>query len=421
MTEVAFWFENGKIFETNLSSPNLGNSGVGGTEYQFVLLAHLLSTLRPSEINVTFFVEKIQLLPSQIKQIQVNSLAEAYEVALELKVDYLIFRPRRDLPGEIRRLEFSGTKLIPWLHITPKRAYLDWLGSTEIVHRVIFVGDDQRMRTIDHQVYKIASTIYNSSNGSYSMSKERKKDTVVFVGALVPRKGFHLLAQAWNDVRKAIPDAKLLVIGSGSLYDRSARLGPLNLAEESYEALIAKYLFSGADLEFNGVNFLGNLGPEKKHYIETATVGVVNPSGLTENCPMSVVEFYQSGIPVVSSVKYGIRDMVIHGETGLRCRGTKELSKALIQFLDGTIDSEEIGQNGMDFAKQKFSPHSIVNQWMRVFKSDIEPPLKMNGYWIHKIFARLKGLHLLPSKLAMVEDQKIFIANLRVSLTKTRK
>jgi glycosyltransferase involved in cell wall biosynthesis len=46
---------------------------------------------------------------------------------------------------------------------------------------------------------------------------EKDPALVVFLGALVPRKGFPLLLEAWPDVRDQHPGARLLVIGKGEL------------------------------------------------------------------------------------------------------------------------------------------------------------------------------------------------------------
>jgi glycosyltransferase involved in cell wall biosynthesis len=421
MQKLGFWFENHRIATVDLSSPELGNAGVGGTEYQFVLLAYLLLLMKPEDVEVTFFLEAKQSLPKGIKQVVVPDLNAAYKKSSAQSDDFLIFRPRRDITDEIIQISFNKTKLIPWLHITPKRNYLDWFVNNPVIHRVVFVGDDQRLRTIDHKVFANSSTIFNASCGIYKATGTRKNNSVVYLGALVPRKGFHILAKAWSDVRKEIPQAELFVVGSGALYDKNAQLGSLKLAESSYEDQFVNLLGGEDGIQRLGVHFLGNLGLEKKNIIDSATVGVVNPSGLTENCPMSVVEFYQSGVPVVSSVKYGMRDMIVSGETGVLCRSSSDLSAALIKFLNGSLDSERFGSKGIEFAKEKFSPELIVENWMQIFAGEFKATGKPKGYWVHRSLAIIKRLHLLPSNFPMVEDQKIYLARLRDKFLKIRR
>ena len=349
-----------------------------------------------------------------INQIVVEDISGAYAKSCGERIEYFVFRPRRDISTEIKELGNGFTKLLPWLHITPKREYLDWFSRSVSVERVIFVGDDQRMRTIDHEVYRKSTTIFNASNGNYNMTQTRRKNRVVYVGALVPRKGFHILASVWAKIRTEVPNAELLVIGSGALYDKSVQLGQLHLAEEEYENRFIRLLGGKDTLENNGVYFLGNLGIEKKGVIETATVGVVNPSGLTENCPMSVVEFYQSGIPVISSRKYGMRDMILSPRTGVLCKNRRQLSDSIIKFLKEEISAVDVGRNGLIFGKEKFAPEIIVEKWIQVFSGNFDTASRKKGYLIHKLFAVAKKLYLVPADFPMVEDQKIFLANLRI-------
>jgi hypothetical protein len=161
------------------------------------------------------------------------------------------------------------------------------------------------------------------------------------------------------------------------------------------------------------LKILGNLGIEKRGVIETATLGVVKPSGLTENCPMSVVEFYQSGIPVVSSKKYVMRDIILSPGTGVLCKNQRQLSDSIIKFLKEEISAAEIGHNGLIFGKKKFAPEIIVENWRQVFLCNFDTAPRKQGYLIHKLFALAKKLKIVPTDFPMVEDQKIFLANLR--------
>jgi glycosyltransferase involved in cell wall biosynthesis len=414
--KIGFWFENKTLGNIDISTPERGNPGIGGTEYQFVLIAYALLTFCPGEYEVYFFVEKEQKIPRGINQIQVSDLCMAYDVCTQNNIQFLVFRPRRDISQNIKSLKFAETKLIPWLHITPKREYLDWFVGNTLIHSVIFVGDDQRMRTIDHKVYKESRTIYNSASGQFEATQSRRKDTVVFLGALVPRKGFHILAKAWTEVHRRHPEAKLNVIGSGRLYDKNVKLGPLGIADAKYESVFMRILGGKEGIREKSVHFLGNLGVEKKSYISEATVGVVNPSGITENCPMSVVEFYEHGIPVVSSKKYGLRDMIIPNKTGLLCNSSRGLSKAIINLLDDQTNAQKMGTYGLTFAQGKFSPLVVVKDWVKVFEGGNAGNQRQKGYFVHKIFAFFKSIHVLPESFPMVEDLKIYLARIRNSL-----
>jgi hypothetical protein len=113
--------------------------------------------------------------------------------------------------------------------------------------------------------------------------------------------------------------------------------------------------------------------------------------------------------------------MIVSGETGVLCRSSSDLSAALIKFLNGSLDSERFGSKGIEFAKEKFSPELIVENWMQIFAGEFKATGKPKGYWVHRSLAIIKRLHLLPSNFPMVEDQKIYLARLRNKFLKIRR
>ena len=78
--------------------------------------------------------------------------------------------------------------------------------------------------------------------------------TVVYMGALVEGKGFSELCSIWPSIINEVPNATLLVLGSGSLYGR-IKLGPLGIAEESYERKFASYITDKKGIIIPSVRF----------------------------------------------------------------------------------------------------------------------------------------------------------------------
>ena len=58
--------------------------------------------------------------------------------------------------------------------------------------------------------------VRNMGNGGHN---------VVYLGGLNKYKGFHVLAKAWKKVLAEVSDAKLIVLGSGKLYNRETSMG----------------------------------------------------------------------------------------------------------------------------------------------------------------------------------------------------
>ena len=63
------------------------------------------------------------------------------------------------------------------------------------------------------------------------LSSMQQSVNVVYMGCLVRSKGFHVLARYWGDIVRAVPTARLHVVGTRRLYNEGAALGPLGLAK----------------------------------------------------------------------------------------------------------------------------------------------------------------------------------------------
>lgn len=124
-----------------------------------------------------------------------------------------------------------------------------------------------------------------------------ERDLVVFVGRLEHYKGVDLLLDAWLRVRAARPNARLVIVGSGT-------------AGDEMRARAAQAGFDGS------VQFTG-FAPddEKVAWLRRATV-VVQPSR-KEGWGLTVLEANACGTPVVATDVPGLRDSVRHGTSGL--------------------------------------------------------------------------------------------------------
>lgn len=62
------------------------------------------------------------------------------------------------------------------------------------------------------------------------------------MGALIPEKGFLILAKMWKYILKKVPMARLQVIGGGNLYSRNCSLGRMGIADKLFEEEFFPYL-----------------------------------------------------------------------------------------------------------------------------------------------------------------------------------
>lgn len=128
-----------------------------------------------------------------------------------------------------------------------------------------------------------------------------RKPIVLFAGRLIEKKGLAYLIDAMALVRTSIPDAELVVAGTGPLRETLARR-----AEDA-----------GVRVEF-----LGRIPPEAVGgWMAEASLycmpSVRAANGDAEGLPTAVVEAMACGLPVVATRHAGIPEAVVHGETGL--------------------------------------------------------------------------------------------------------
>jgi phosphatidylinositol alpha-1,6-mannosyltransferase len=187
--------------------------------------------------------------------------------------------------------------------------------------------------------------------------KIENRPTLLCIGRLVHRKGQDQLIKAMVLIKKEVPDALLLIIGSGP---REAHL----------RKLIAKY-----HLE-NDVQLLGRITYDQlpKHFLLGDVF--VSPSrtrlaGLeVEGLGIVYLEASACGLPVIAGDSGGAPDAVKVNETGLVVDGTDttEIAEACISLLSNPKLAKEYGVNGRKWAVENWN----WNYWGKEFAKVLE-------------------------------------------------
>jgi colanic acid/amylovoran biosynthesis glycosyltransferase len=129
----------------------------------------------------------------------------------------------------------------------------------------------------------------------------QRESFVLFTGRLDEKKGCEYLIRAMGKVQERLPTAELVLIGDGPLRSPLEQLAHQHLS--SYR-------------------FLGFQPPEVvRHWMSRARIfaapSVRAKSGDAEGYPNVFAEAQSMGLPVVSFSSDGVREAVVHGETGL--------------------------------------------------------------------------------------------------------
>lgn len=387
MKRVAFYLDNSAIRATDCSNALDGNPGIGGTEWLFVAVSSLLAN-RDNEIETVLYTTVSGAFPVGIDNVVVKDLSEAIELADSSGFDYLVVKHLADniISGRLD-VRTKHLQIICWCHVFVCHWELDYYAQNHLISKVVFVGREMYDLYRDHKIYQKATYIYNcvpSGNAREMVQKvpyHSRRNVVVYVGSLVPFKGFHLLAQAWPQIIEEVPDAEMYVIGSGKLYDKNSQLGEWGIAEESYENSFMSFLTQSGKI-IPSVHFMGVMGEDKKEILLKSKVGVPNPSGITETFCLSAVEMQMHGCRI-ATIKYpGYLDTVRNGKLYGRRDNLAEVVIELLKSSDNDYDKS------MDYFEHNFSFDVVCKKWEELLKTGtIRYTDKLNN-----LFYRLKWL-----------------------------
>ena len=173
----------------------------------------------------------------------------------------------------------------------------------------------------------------------------RPGDRIVYFGRLSREKGLHTLVRA-----AAASKTKVAIAGVG--------------AEE--EALIRLARRLGADVEFPGF-----LMGERLHEFVRSARAVVLPSEWYENAPMSVLEAYALGKPVIGARIGGIPELIRENETGYQFASgeIEALTDILLRVAAGPAATlEEMGRRGRRWVEADFTAEVYRERILAVYR-----------------------------------------------------
>ena len=413
MKKIAFYLDNAAIASTDCSKALESNPGIGGTEWLIIAISTLLSE-RDNGLDITLFTTSQANLPVGLKNVIVKDLSEAIVVADSAKVDYLVVKHlAENIVNHTFDVRTEHLRIICWCHVFVCHWELDHYADNEIITKVVFVGREMFDLYRDHRIYSKTTYIYNCVPSGNARECVRlnpygtRNNVIVYVGSLVPFKGFHLLAEAWPKVKMQIPDAELFVIGSGKLYNKNSLLGEWQIADAEYEDRFMPYLLSNGKLHPD-VHFMGVMGEEKKDVLLRSRIGVPNPSGITETFCLSAVEMQMYGCRIATNNYPGYLDTVRNGKLFDR-KGN--LADLIIDLLKSTDSNYE---EAMDYFESEFSYDTVCSKWEELLTTGnlhYSKKLRNPFYrfkWLKEFMRIIKQYVPILSHLQMVERFLIF-------------
>lgn len=172
---------------------------------------------------------------------------------------------------------------------------------------------------------------------------------------LICTRGFHpyycidIVVRAFAEVQRTFPDARLDLVGGGPL-------------EGEVRNLVRNMKLTGID--FKGVAAHHEIG----RFYDEADI-FINASRL-DNMPISVLEAFASGMPVVSTEPEGMPFLVEHGRTGLLSPtgDAAALARNVIRVLQDFELAERLVENARQ-ELQRYCWPVVREQWLKVYRA----------------------------------------------------
>lgn len=190
-------------------------------------------------------------------------------------------------------------------------------------------------------------TLYNFSTSITDKVKVLPEEKYfLFFGRLSYEKGVNTLLKAFMN----LPDCKLKIVGTGP-------------KEEDLKEFTRN---SGME----NVEFLGyKRGKELQDIVEKAFFVIV-PSEWYENNPMTVIEAYSVGTPVIGAVIGGIPEIVVENETGFlfESGNSDDLKEKVLKAENLSNDEySKLSAGTLKFARENLSEESYYTRIMAFF------------------------------------------------------
>lgn len=174
-----------------------------------------------------------------------------------------------------------------------------------------------------------------------------RRPEALFLGVVRAEKGVYELLAAWASVLQRLPEARLVIAGSGEVERARA---------------IAKELGIGASVDFPGW-----VGPEDKARLMARASALVLPSHF-EALPMAVLEGMAAGLPIVAS-RVGAIPEAVGEDAGLLVppHDPEALAQALVAVLGEGPQRIAMGAAARLRARETYSAEVVVPAIERVW------------------------------------------------------
>lgn len=177
---------------------------------------------------------------------------------------------------------------------------------------------------------------------------DEQNQIVVCVSRLSYEKGIDVLLQAWYQVHKQLPQAKLIIVGPGLLQSQLEHMAKALGIAESVE-------FAGFQSDIPAQFRRGGLA--------------VLPSRV-EGMPVALLEAMACGLPCVATCVSGSEDIIQHGVNGLLVEPEdyESMAEALLALLRDPLLAKKYGDAARRRIEQHYSLEHITDMYVELYQ-----------------------------------------------------
>ena len=343
ITPILDW--NGEVYEPNINSkikvirvdtPSKSNIKIAARRCQSNMKEKALQIGKQEKYDFIFTIfHPFHLVPKaaveSAKELQIPSI---------VKVDDAIYEKSFGIKSIQRRIEkmVNGKTL---------RNASNVLVSNKDTEKVI-------IKEYDVSPEKISIIPNGVDLSLFNISKQKDPKKIIFTGAMYYHRGLDILLEAIPKIIKKIPDAKFILIGSGSELQKLKEIVSKNNLESSVEF---KGWIKREEIPENIADASIGIGPLR---LTDVTAGAL---------PIKVLEYMTVSLPIIAQKGTLPDDVLVNEKNGYFIDGVDDLAEKIISLLEKPEKIKEMGLQSSQMV-QKFSWNNIVKNILEVFEKN---------------------------------------------------
>ena len=234
---------------------------------------------------------------------------------------------------------------------------------TKVIDGFIFVSEFSYLKHLEYMpALKDANTtvLYNFTKDKKQYIRKGHDKYFLYFGRISREKGVSTLLKVF--VKH--PELKLKVVGSGPL-----------LEELKSEISKKNGLFQSPSSHYGNIHFMGYQSGDFLDELIRGARFVCVPSEWYENNPMTIIEAYAMGVPVIGSRIGGIPEIIVNGKTGYTFEaGNEKDLEETIRMANSLEDSDYITmcEASHAFYEAHFSPEMYYKKLIDFYRQTIK-------------------------------------------------